>query len=115
MSASTLQACIERHLEHAEVVFRLDNELGTNHGLSWTDFMLLTVLESAGGAARAVELARSLRIPASHLMLGLLPLEKIGMLERRTDIDGTRRIRLRPQGQRLLREARITAASACGS
>lgn len=115
MSASALQACIERHLKHAEVVFKLDNELGTHHGLSWADFMLLSVLDVAGGAAQAVELAHSLRVPASHLLIGLLPLEKIGMVERRADSDGKRRIRLRPQGQRLLREARITAANACGS
>ena len=51
MSEEALQACIRRHLTHAAEVFILDDELGTHHGLSWADFMLLTVLDAAGGAA----------------------------------------------------------------
>ncbi len=113
MSEGALQACVDRHLEHAGLVFLLDDELGTHHGLSWADFVLLTVLDAAGGAAPATELARTLRTPASHLLRLLLPLEKIGMVERVADGDGTRRITLRPQGRRLLLQARHTAANAC--
>ena len=113
MSDADLQACVHRHLEHAAMVFRLDDELGTHHGLSWADFVLLTMLDAAGGAAPATELARTLRTPASHLLLRLLPLEKTGLVERAADGDGKRRVRLRPQGRRLLNEARDTAASAC--
>ena len=53
MSEAALQACVDRHLEHAALVFMLDDELGTHHGLSWADFVLLTVLDAAGGAAPA--------------------------------------------------------------
>jgi hypothetical protein len=63
MSQEALQACVDRHLEHAAMVFMLDDELGTHHGLSWADFVLLTVLDAAGGAAPATELARTLRTP----------------------------------------------------
>ncbi len=59
MSEEALQACVNRHLEHAALVFMLDDELGTHHGLSWADFVLLTVLDAAGGAAPATELART--------------------------------------------------------
>ena len=113
MSEEALQACVDRHLEHAALVFVLDNELGTHHGLSWADFVLLTVLDSAGGAAPATELARTLRTPASHLLRRLLPLEKTGLVRRASDGDGKRRVTLRPQGRRLLQEARDTAANTC--
>lgn len=115
MSEEALQACVDRHLEHAAMVFMLDDELGTHHGLSWADFVLLTVLEAAGGAAPATALARSLCVPASRLLLRLLPLEKTGLVERAANGDGKRRVRLRPQGRRLLREARDTVASACAT
>lgn len=113
MSEQALQVCVDRHLEHAGRVFLLDNELGTHHGLSWADFVLLTVLDAAGGTAPAMQLARTLRTPASHLLLRLLPLEKTGLVERAADGEGRRRVMLRPQGRRLLNEARHTAANAC--
>jgi len=113
MSEEALQACVERHLEHAGVVFVLDDELGTYHGMSWADFVLLTVLDAAGGTAPARELARILCMPASHLLRQLLPLEKIGLVERVAGNDAQRRVSLRPPGRRRLHEARDTAANAC--
>ncbi len=115
MSAKALQACMDRHLEHVAMVFVLDEELGMRHGLSWTDFVLLTVLEAAGGAAPATKLAHSLHTPASRLLQRLLPLEKIGLVERTADGDGKRCVKLRLQGRRMLREARDTAENACAS
>jgi DNA-binding MarR family transcriptional regulator len=112
MSEKALQACVDRHLEHAALVFVLDDELGTHHGLSWSDFVLLTVLDAAGGSAPATKLARTLHMPGSHLLLRLLPLEKTGLVERTADCDGKRRVTLRLQGRRLLQEARETAANA---
>jgi hypothetical protein len=47
------------------------------------------------------------------LLLRLLPLEKTGLVERAAVGDGKRRVTLRPQGRRLLHEARDTAANAC--
>jgi DNA-binding MarR family transcriptional regulator len=113
MSEEALQACLDRHLRHAALVSVLDDELGTHHGLSWADFVLLTVLDAAGGTASVRELARSLGTPASQLLLRLLPLAKTGLVERSADGDGQRRITLRPPGRRLLHEARDTAAHAC--
>ena len=113
MSEEALQACVDRHLEHAAMVFMFDDDLGRRLGLSRADFVLLTMLDAAGGAAPATELARTLRTPASHLLLRLLPLEKTGLAERAADGDGKRRVMLRPQGRQLLHEARDTAANAC--
>lgn len=112
MNDETLDACIDRHLAHAAMVSVLDDALGTHHGLSWADFVLLTVLDAVGGAAPSKELAGRLHMQASQLLLRLLPLEKTGLVERMADGDGKRRVRLRPSGQRLLREARGTAAVA---
>ena len=113
MSHVALQTRMDRHLEHAAMVFTLDDELGTHHGLSWADFVLLTVLDAAGGAATAKALARTLCMPASHLLLRLLPLEKTGLVERAEDAEGKRRVMLRPQGRRRLRAARASAALVC--
>ena len=113
MSEAALRACVDRHLAHAAMVFLLDDELGTHHGMSWADFVLLTMLDAAGGAAPARELARTLCMPASHLLLRLLPLEKTGLVERAAGGDARRRVMLRPQGRRLLNEARDTAANTC--
>ena len=113
MIEQTLQACMDRHLKHAAMVCRLDDELGTHHGLSLADFVLLTALDAASEATPAKELARALCMPASQLLLQLLPLEKIGLLERAADSNGKRRVKLRPQGRRLLHEARDTAQNAC--
>ncbi|WP_431113140.1 hypothetical protein [Variovorax paradoxus] len=113
MSDVTLQACVERHLANAAWERRLDDELSTQHGLSWDDFILLTVLDVAGGAPTAPELADTLSVPASRLLMRLLPLEKIGLVERILDGGGRRVVALRPQGRRLLHEARETAASTC--
>lgn len=113
MSEEALQACVHQHLEHAAKVFMLDDELGTHHGLSWADFVLLTVLDAAGGATPVKALARTLCMPASHLLLRLLPLEKTGLVQRAAGGDGERLVTLRPPGRRLLNEARDTASNAC--
>jgi len=113
MSEEALHACVHRHLEHAAKVFMLDEELGTHHGLSWADFVLLTVLDAAGGASPAKAIASALCMPASHLMRRLLPLEKTGLVERAADGNSERLVTLRRPGRRLLNEARDTAANAC--
>jgi MarR family transcriptional regulator, organic hydroperoxide resistance regulator len=95
------------------MVSRLDGELGTHHGLSWAECVLLTALDAAPEPTPAKDLARTLCLPASKLLLQLLPLEKIGLVERAARSDGTRHVKLRPPGRRLLREARDTAQSAC--
>ena len=113
MTEQSLQTFMQQHLAHAAVVYRLGDELGTHHGLSWADFVLLTALDATSDVTPAMDLARSLCMPPSQLLLQLLPLEKIGLVERVADSHGKRRVQLRPQGRRLLREARETAVSAC--
>jgi DNA-binding MarR family transcriptional regulator len=114
MNAS-LHAVLERHRAHAATIYVLDEELGTRHGMGWGDFVLLERLEDAGGALGSTQLARTLGLRPSHLVLRLLPLEKIGWIAREADGKGGRRIVLRPAGRRLLREACETAGEACAS
>lgn len=112
---SGLEWQLDRHLEQAALCFRLDDELGTHHGLSWSDFVLLAVLDRADGALSSQELARQLGLTRSRLVLQLLPLEKTGLVVRAPAADGRRCITLRPGGRRLLREARDTAAALCAN
>lgn len=115
MSRSALQGFLAQHQAHAAMTFRLDEELGTLHGLSWDDFVLLELLESAGGAQPGPQLAGRLGLARSHFILRLLPLEKVGLVTRTAGDDGQRHVALRPPGRRLLREARETAAALCAT
>lgn len=110
---SCLERQLERHLDHAALSLRLDDELGTHHGLAWLDFVLLSVLDGADGALSSPELAGRLGLTRSRLVLQLLPLEKTGLVAREVAAAGKRRVTLRPIGLRLLREARDTAAAIC--
>lgn len=115
MTAAALQACLARHQAHAAATFRLDDELGTQHGIAWEDFVLLELLDAAGGEVPARELARRLGRTPSHFLLQLLPLEKVGLVSRTTGEDGQRAVTLRKPGRGLLNEARDTAAAVCGA
>ncbi len=117
MHDAPLQSClawqVDRHLDQAALNFRLDDELGTHHGLSWSDFVLLAVLDGADGAVSSPELADRLGLTPSRLVLQLLPLEKTGLVARAAAADGKRSVTLRASGRRLLRESRETAAAVC--
>jgi len=110
---SGLEWQLDRCLEQAALDARLDDALGTHHGLSWPDFVLLSVLDRGDGAVSSPELAERLGLTRSRLVLQLLPLEKTGLVARDAGVDGRRTITLRPGGRRVLREARETAAAVC--
>ena len=112
MSAA-LQEALRREFERAALRLRLDEELGTRHGLAWDEFVLLEAVEEAGGALATRSLAGRLGLRPSALVLRLLPLEKTGWLERATSGEGARSVRLRAPGRRLLVEARETAEAVC--
>jgi len=70
----------------ATLVRRLDQVLGGYHGISFNDFMLLHYLNrSPGGRLRRVDLAERQGLTASGVTRTLLPLEKIGLVERQHD------------------------------
>ena len=70
----------------ATLVRRLDQVLGGYHGISFSDFMLLHYLSRApGGRLRRVDRAERQGLTASGVTRTLLPLEKIGLVERQQD------------------------------
>jgi MarR family transcriptional regulator, organic hydroperoxide resistance regulator len=113
MSTSPLQICLDRYHRQAALSFKLDDELGILHGISWTDFVLLDALHAAGGALSTADLAQKLSVPRSRLLLQLIPLEKIGLITRSLGANGIRCVSLRPNGQRQICEAQETAARLC--
>ena len=114
MSTAALHAWLERERVRAAATLRLDDELGTRHGMSWTDFVLLQSLDDAAGAMTESELAARLGLLRSHCLMQVRPLEKVGLLVRSVDDQGRRVVALRGAARGLLREAHETAAIVCG-
>ncbi|HZZ65324.1 MAG TPA: MarR family transcriptional regulator [Candidatus Baltobacteraceae bacterium] len=62
---------------------RLEAPLGARHGIGFTDFAILTELSTVqGGRLRAIDLAQRLVLSPSGVTRAVLPLEKIGLLQR---------------------------------
>jgi len=107
-----LEFCLRLARAYAVVGRRLDNALSSLHGLSFSDFMLLFHLNRApGNRLRRIDLAERLGLTASGVTRTLLPLEKLGLVERQPDPRDARvgYAALTKGGQRLLAHA-LTAA-----
>ena len=92
---------------------RFDSSLGSFHGLSFADFMLLSSLGRAPGTRlRRVDLAERLGLTASGVTRALIPLEKIGLVKRQPDLRDARigYAVLTPAGAKLLANATESAA-----
>jgi len=113
MSQAALRDWLERERVRAAASFRLDDELGTHHGMSWSDFVLLHALDDAAGAMSDAGLAARLGLLRSQLLMRVRPLEKLGVVSRHEDDGGRRVVALTAAGRRLVREARETAAAVC--
>ena len=109
MNLAPLQSFLRIEQDRAAAAFVLDEELGTHHGLSWADFVLLDALdEHEGRGLPQTRLATRLGLRGSKLLMQIRPLEKLGLLSRCESV-----VTLRPAGRRVLREARETAAVVC--
>src|SRR3954464_15545771 len=85
-TSAALEFCFRLNRAYATLGRRLDIALGTYHGLSFADFMVLSNLSRApGGRMRRVDLAERLGLTASGVTRGLIPLEKIGLVKRQPD------------------------------
>jgi DNA-binding MarR family transcriptional regulator len=110
---TNLGFCLALHRAHASLQLKLDNELGTYHGISFNDFALLNLLAQAdGGRVSIPELVRPLGQPQSAVLRQLILLEKIGLVMRE-GANGDRQAVLRPAGRALVNTARETADSIC--
>lgn len=106
-----LERCLQISAAHARLQRVLDEELGTYHGLSFGDFILLTRLLRAEQHQLCVAtLAPAIGLQRSALVRQLLPLEKTGWLQRDAQprADGRRYVQLRPAGKSRLLEATQT-------
>lgn len=116
MKAAALRTCLALDRAHASLRLKLDDSLGTRHGLGWRDFTLLAVLAAAHEDRVPLgELARPLGLPLSGVVRQLAPLEKLGLLRREGGDAAPRVVALRPGGRRLWQEARETAAEICAA
>ncbi|SFB92411.1 MarR family winged helix-turn-helix transcriptional regulator [Massilia yuzhufengensis] len=82
----TSEFCLRMARAWAALSRRLDNSLGSLHGISFADYqLLLSLLRAPGGRLRRVDLAEKLGLTASGVTRSLLPLEKIGLVGRQSD------------------------------
>lgn len=110
---TNLDFCLALHRAHASLQLKLDDELGTYHGISYSDFALLNLLAQAdGGRVSIPELVRPLGQPQSAVLRQLIVLEKIGLVVR-DGANGFRQAVLRPAGRALVNAARETVDSIC--
>ncbi|MDC8760724.1 MarR family winged helix-turn-helix transcriptional regulator [Janthinobacterium fluminis] len=105
-------------LSHAQALLaaRLDDRLGTLHGISCGDFQLLTQLGRAPGARlRRSELAERVALSPAGVTRMLQPLEKIGLVARQPDPHDARLgyAALTPAGRAMLPAATETAHMIC--
>jgi DNA-binding MarR family transcriptional regulator len=107
--ADRLSPLLQRHRQLARQVQRLDDELGLHHGLSWSDLLLLDALHEAGGRLSARETAAAVGRSPAGLLRQVLPMEKIGLVQRERNGSGASQLVLAASGARRLREARTSA------
>ena len=73
---ANLDFCLALHRAHASLQLKLDDELGTYHGISFSDFALLNLLAQAdGGRVSISALVRPLGQPQSAVLRQLIVLE----------------------------------------
>jgi DNA-binding MarR family transcriptional regulator len=86
IDSPTSEFCLRMARAWATLSRRLDSALGSHHGISFADYQLLLNLQRAeGGRLRRVDLAEKLGLTASGVTRSLLPLEKIGLVDRQSD------------------------------
>jgi DNA-binding MarR family transcriptional regulator len=111
-NSPSLDFCLRLAKAHAALVRRFDRRLGTLHGLSFGDFILLLNLSSAPGEKlRRIDLAEKLGLSASAVTRSLIPLERIGLVKRQRDLRDARigYAVLTKTGQRVLQESMRSA------
>jgi DNA-binding MarR family transcriptional regulator len=110
MKIGALDDCLRISLAHASLTLKLDDVLGTFHGLSLNDFIVLRLLSQAeGGRLSLAGLMRPLGVRMSVVLRQLAPLEKTGYLQR----EPGRMVALRPAGRAQMAEAASSAVAVC--
>lgn len=115
MKIDAIDLCLKVSQAHASLNLKLDDELGTLHGLSLNDFIMLYLLaQTEDGRMAGTDLVRLMGVQLSAVTRQVVLMEKTGRLQREPETsDGKRYISLRPAGRRLFTEALSTARSVC--
>lgn len=82
------------------------------HGISLTDFMILHILSKApGNRLKRIDLAENTGLTASGITRIILPLEKIGLVEKDSNERDARvsYVKLSTAGDKVYKEASVTA------
>jgi DNA-binding MarR family transcriptional regulator len=111
MTNASFQAVLRLLRLHATLEARFSATLGSVHGLSLTDLLLLMNLERAPlRRLRRVDLANALAVSQSSVTRLAVPLEKIGLIGRESDVRDARvgYIVLTAAGITRVQEARAT-------
>jgi MarR family transcriptional regulator, organic hydroperoxide resistance regulator len=116
MNPQAIQQHMEQHRQIARLSLALDDALGTHHGIAWCDLLLLDLLHTEGGQMTTEHAALGQGLTPTQLLLRVLPMEKLGLVQRVKNPQGTRTIVLGASGRRVLKEALYTADAvlACG-
>ncbi len=116
MAITSFEQCLQISAMHARIQFELDDALGTHHGLSYADFLLLRQIDTAGERPVAMaDLVPCLGVPLSSVLRRILPLEKTGLLQRQAPdgAQGQRTVRLLAAARQVLANANETAQAVC--
>ncbi len=112
-SVTPLGFCVRLATAYNTLARRLDGALGTQHGLSFGDLVVLLKLGlAAEGKLRRVDLAAAVGLTPSAVTRILMPLERIGLVARERDVRDARvgYAVLTKTGRRVLSEALASAA-----
>ncbi|MBG9388619.1 MarR family winged helix-turn-helix transcriptional regulator [Caenimonas aquaedulcis] len=114
MKPDAMALCMQVCDAYARLMLKLDDVLGTMHGLGLAEFRLLRALASAPQERLPVAaLVSPMGVRLSGVTRQLMPLEKTGQLRRESGTDGKRYAVLLPGGKRAVREAEVTAEAIC--
>ena len=96
----------------------LDNSLGAIHGIGLTEYMvLLHLMKAQNHALRRIDIADALARTASGVTRLLVPMERIGLVEKETNQRDARvsLVKITPAGEELFQNATLTVneKSAC--
>lgn len=117
MSHPSLASVLALLRAHARVEEQFGNALGSVHGLSLKELLLLMHLEREPKTRLSrIDLARRLHVSASTVTRMTAPLEKLGMVGRQADTRDARLayVVLTPAGQKLVANARATLERMAG-
>lgn len=101
-------------LNSAIITKQLDNSLGAIHGIGLTEYMVLLHLVGAPNKAlRRIDLAEALARTASGITRMLMPMEKIGLIEKEVSVRDARvsLVKLTAAGEEVFNHASVTLES----